>query len=98
MRSAAWVIGGLILALALTLIAPFASRYADGLNKFATTQGFIGKAQSAPFKLLPNYTIPGLHTSGLTTILAGMLGVLIVFTVALLLARLSKRSSDHAAP
>lgn len=93
-RSAGWIAGGLVIALALTLLAPLASPYADGLENVMQVLNPTA-AQAAPFHLLPNYAIPGLTNGNLSTILAGMIGVMVVFGAALILARFSKREADR---
>jgi cobalt/nickel transport system permease protein len=85
--SARWVWIGLLLALALTILAPLASPYADGLESAAERTGFIDRGLDAPYEILPDYTVPFLGETGLSTILAGMLGVLAVFVVVWLIAR-----------
>ncbi len=109
-RSARWVMVGLLLSLALTLLAPLASPYADGLERvvqafaapeeagspvgFAVPEKpqFFGEFREAPYHILPDYTIPLLGEGPLSTILAGMIGVLIVFAVAYGVARLTHRT------
>jgi cobalt/nickel transport system permease protein len=107
-RSAGWVMVGLLLALAITLFAPLASPYSDGLERvaeaFAEPESveimpfgfalpdepqFFGEARDAPYNILPDYTLPPLGESGLSTILAGMIGVLAVFGVAYGVGRVS---------
>ncbi len=73
-----WVMIGLILALIVVLFAPFASGHPDGLEWVAETTGFIDTAQNAPISILPDYTIPFLGETGLSTILAGIIGALVV--------------------
>lgn len=76
------VIGaGLAIAAALALLSPLASGDPDGLERVAEDQGFLDRAQGAPFNLLPDYTIPGLD-GPLSTIVAGVVGLLIVFALA----------------
>jgi len=43
-------------------------------------------AQSPQYNIIPDYVLPGLSNEALATILAGVLGVLIVFGVALAVA------------
>ncbi len=83
-----WVVGGIGVALLLVLAAPFASGHPDGLEWVAGTAGFLDSAQSAPYSLLPDYTIPALGGTGLSTILAGVIGVLVVAGLVWLAARL----------
>lgn len=94
-RSASWVVGGLIAALAITLAAPFASPYLDGFEKVAETQGYLEQAQEAMFNVLPDYTIPMLGESAVSTILAGMIGTVLVFVIAFGIARLSKSKESE---
>ncbi|HQE19494.1 MAG TPA: energy-coupling factor ABC transporter permease [Aggregatilineales bacterium] len=115
-RSAGWVTVGLVLALAITLLAPLASPYSDGMERvaevFAEPQAverppvgfavpsepqFFGEFRDAPYEILPDYTVPFLGDSGVSTIVAGMIGVLIVFGVALGVARLTRRG-ERARP
>ena len=83
--SRGWVYAGILIALAVTLLSPLASVNPDGLNRVAEDMGFLGTRQSAPFHIIPNYTIPFLGQTPLSTILAGALGALIVLGVAFLL-------------
>jgi cobalt/nickel transport system permease protein len=72
---------GLIAALLVLLAAPFASGHPDGLEWVAEMTGFAGTAQDAPYALLPDYTIPGLGETGFSTILAGLVGIIVVAVV-----------------
>ncbi|MEZ4518049.1 MAG: energy-coupling factor ABC transporter permease [Chloroflexota bacterium] len=91
-----WVVVGLAIALVIVLFAPFASGHPDGLEWVAETTGFLGTAQDAPYSILPDYTIPGLGETGLSTILAGVIGVLLVAGLVFLVARLLQRRSQDA--
>ena len=90
--SGKWIVSGIILALLVVLLAPFASGSPDGLEWVAEQAGFLHTAVNAPFQLLPDYTIPGLGETGSSTILAGMIGALIVAAVTFGLGRLLRRS------
>ena len=91
-----WAITGMIAALLVVLIAPFASGHPDGLEWVAGLTGFSDTAQDAPFQLLPDYTIPFLGETGLSTILAGIVGILVVAVVIISMTRLLKRSGQAA--
>ena len=78
-----WVVGGLAVALAVVLLAPLASADPDGLERVAEDIGFLDQAAEAPYQVLPDYTIPFLGESGASTIVAGIVGVLVVAGVAL---------------
>ena len=86
-----WVAGGLAVALLLVLAAPFASGHPDGLEWVAETTGFLATAQDAPYAILPDYTVPFLGETGLSTIAAGIIGVLLVGGVVALTMRLLRR-------
>lgn len=73
-----WVVG-FILTAVLVLAAPLASTRPDGLEWAASQAGFIEKVRSPIYELIPDYLLPGVENEALATILAGTLGVLIVF-------------------
>jgi cobalt/nickel transport system permease protein len=80
-----WV-AGLLLAIALAIASPLASSHPDGLEWVAGQKGFLNSTQGAPYRIIPDYVFPGVKNQTLATILAGVLGVLIVFGVALAVA------------
>jgi cobalt/nickel transport system permease protein len=82
-----WVAGGIVVALLVVLLSPLASGFPDGLEWVAGETGFLETARDAPFELLPDYTIPLLGETPLSTILAGVLGALLVAAIAVLVAR-----------
>ena len=75
-------IAGLIVAIAIAVASPLASSFPDGLEYVASQQGFLTNAQNAPFQIIPDYVLPGIENEALATILAGVLGTLLVFGVA----------------
>ncbi len=85
--SVAWTWGGLALALGAVLLAPLASAHPDGLERVAHDLGFFGQARNAPYRLLPDYTLPVLGQTPLSTVAAGVLGALTVFGLAFWLGR-----------
>ena len=87
-----WV-AGLLLALLLAVASPLASANPDGLERVAEQQNFLDQAQSPLFNLLPDYVFPGVSNEALATIIAGLLGTLIVFGVALGIAYARRRKS-----
>jgi cobalt/nickel transport system permease protein len=84
----AWVIAGLLTAAAVVLLSPLASADPDGLERVAENLGFLSAGQPAPFEVIPDYTIPFLGETPLSTIIAGLLGAAIVAGLAIALARL----------
>jgi cobalt/nickel transport system permease protein len=81
------VIGGLVVATLLALVSPLASGDPDGLERVAEDIGFLDRAQDAPYQIIPDYVLPGVPNEALATILAGVLGLLIVFGVTYLIGR-----------
>lgn len=71
---------GLACAIGAALLSPLASANPDGLERVAEDQGFIDRAVEPAYQLLPDYSLPGL-TGPLSTILAGVVGLLIVFAL-----------------
>ena len=75
----AWWIVGYFLALAVTLLAPLASREPDGLERVAENKGFIDASRDAPYSVIADYLVPGIENEAFATILAGFIGVTIVY-------------------
>lgn len=91
-----WIAVGGIATLVVVLLAPLASAFPDGLERVAEQTGFIDTAVSAPFQLLPDYTIPGLGETAVSTILAGIVGAIIVGLVAYGLTRVLNNRRETA--
>jgi hypothetical protein len=88
-----WLAGLAIAALVVIVLAPLASEDPDGLERVATDEGFLGLGQDAPFEILPDYTILGLDGST-STIVAGLIGLVIVFGLMVLVGRALARRRD----
>jgi cobalt/nickel transport system permease protein len=87
---------GLLAALGVAVfVAPFACPWPDGLESVAAKLGFEHKAvQSAVPAPAPGYRVPGVHWAVGATALAGAVGAVIVFGLALLLARSLVREGE----
>jgi len=85
-----WV-AGLLIALALAVASPLASSRPDGLEWVAEQNGFLNAAQDPTYNIIPDYVLPGISNEALATILAGIVGALIVFGVALGMAYARRR-------
>jgi cobalt/nickel transport system permease protein len=86
-----WVLAGLAVALAVVLLAPFASADPDGLERVAEDLGFLETGQSAPYEIIPDYTVPFLGETPVSTIVAGLVGAVLVAALAYGLVRLIRR-------
>ncbi|MFC1939064.1 PDGLE domain-containing protein [Chloroflexota bacterium] len=95
MKSKWWLIS-LIVCLAVACLSPLASSSPDGLERVAEDKGFIGLGQEAPFQVVADYVFPGIENEALATILAGLIGTLILFGVAYGLAWLVKSRRGEA--
>ena len=80
MKSKWWLIS-LAICLAIACLSPLASTSPDGLERVAEEKGFIGLAGGAPFQIIADYIFPGIENEVLATILAGIIGTLILFGV-----------------
>ena len=69
------------IAVAVTLLAPLASGSPDGLERVAEDSGFIERAQGAPYAIIADYVVPGIQNEALATILAGIIGVTVVYVL-----------------
>jgi cobalt/nickel transport system permease protein len=101
-RGLGWAVIGLVIALAVTLFAPLASAHPDGLERVAEDLGFIDLALDAPYEIIPDYVLPGVaQGSPVATILAGVVGVLIVaiigLGIAFVISWLRRRSTAQEA-
>jgi cobalt/nickel transport system permease protein len=90
-----WALG-LAIALLLSVFSPLASANPDGLEWFAEQEGFLEAARAPVFNLIPDYVFPGISNEALATILAGILGTLIVFGVVVAVAYLRRRGKAAA--
>ena len=86
-----WIAAALgIVVFVVIAAATWASADPDGLERVAQDVGFIDAAQDPGYQILPDYTLPGLDGT-LSTIVAGLIGVLVVVGLVLLLGRLAAR-------
>lgn len=69
------------------LLSPFASGYPDGLEWVAEKYHFLHESAPAFVGPLPNYSVPFISNDMLSTGLAGLIGVILSFTVAWALHR-----------
>jgi len=82
-----WVVGGVLVSLFAVFLSPLASANPDGLERVAEDMGFLHLGQSAPYQILPDYTIPFLGETALSTILAGAVGALVVLGLMIVLGK-----------
>lgn len=79
-----WVIAGLIVACAVVLVlAPAASSDPDGLDRVSGDEGFAETAKEPRYEWLTDYAIPGVENEWASVVLAGLIGVGLVFVLTL---------------
>jgi cobalt/nickel transport system permease protein len=89
-----WIYAGVIISLLAVLLSPLASADPDGLERVAEDIGFLELGQSAPYQILPDYTIPFLGETALSTIVAGAVGALVVLGLMIIVGQgLRRRAS-----
>jgi cobalt/nickel transport protein len=93
-----WVIAGLIVACSVVLVlAPAASSDPDGLDRVSGDEEFAEKAEDPRYEWLPDYTIPGVDNEWATVVIAGLVGVGLVFGLTFgfgAILRQTRRSSS----
>jgi cobalt/nickel transport system permease protein len=60
--------------------------------------GFLQLGQAAPYNILPDYTIPFLGETSISTIVAGLIGALLVAAIAVGVGYLLRRQSARSIP
>ena len=84
-----FVLYGLLVTLGLIIfVVPFASPLPDGLEKVSKVLGFEYKAAKQPLVSMPftAYRFPGISTVAMSTVAAGIAGMIIVFICSVILA------------
>jgi cobalt/nickel transport system permease protein len=86
-----WIVAGVIVSLIAVLLSPLASGDPDGLERVAEDFGFLEAGLDAPYQILPDYTIPFLGETALSTIVAGVVGALVLLGLMAVLGGLLKK-------
>ncbi len=89
-----WIVAGVGISLLAVLISPLASGNPDGLKKVASDLGFLGSGLDAPYQILPDYSIPFLGDTALSTIMAGVVGATVLIGLVVLLGRNLRRQKS----
>jgi cobalt/nickel transport system permease protein len=88
-----WIYVGIVVSLFAVLLSPLASASPDGLERVAEDIGFLNLGQSAPYQILPDYTIPFLGETALSTIVAGAVGALVVLGLVVVIGQSLRRKT-----
>ncbi len=92
-----WWVVGLLIALGVALFSPLASPHPDGLERIAQDQGFLDRAQEAPYQVMPGYVFPGVANENAATVVAGLAGTVLMFGLGCALAWVLRRRAKPAA-
>lgn len=87
------LVGGSIIAVVLAILSPLASSHPDGLEWVAEQSGFLGFAKGTFYNIIPDYTFPGIDDPSVATIVAGIIGVVIVLVVVIGLSQRKKQTT-----
>jgi len=90
-----WILAGGLISLAVILISPLASASPDGLERVALNLGFLSQGRDAPYQILPDYTLPFWGETPASTILAGLIGALLVGAILVGFSRGLKTASEQ---
>lgn len=90
-KSSTWVAAGLVIALIVAFFSFTTSSDPDGLERVAEDQGFLETTLAPVYNLLPDYTIPFIENETVSSIVAVIVGTLVVFGLAYLVGRLLRQ-------
>lgn len=88
---------GLLIAVVVALFSPLASPHPDGLERVAEDKGFLDRALDAPNQIIPDYVFPGIANERVATIVAGVIGTLLMFGLGYGLAWALRRRAGQVA-
>ena len=89
-----WILAGILVSLFAVLLSPLASASPDGLERVAEDMGFLQIGQAAPYQILPDYTIPFLGETALSTIVAGAVGALVLLGLMIVIGKSLQRKTS----
>lgn len=81
------------MAVVAASLSPFASNFPDGLEWVSEKLSFINFSGAAMPGLFPDYQIPGIAYDGISTMMAGITGVAIVYLLSMVVGRLTMKFS-----
>lgn len=91
--SRGWVIAGGLVTLVVVLLSPLASSDPDGLERVASDLGLLQLAGDSAYTILPDYTLPFIGATPASTVIAGIIGIIVVGAIIVLLGQGMKAKS-----
>ena len=89
-----WIFAGVAISIIAVILSPLASGNPDGLERVAEDLGFLAAGKEPGYQILPDYTLPILGETSISTILAGIVGIVVVIGLVILLGRNLRRERD----
>jgi cobalt/nickel transport system permease protein len=89
-----WIYAGVVISLLAVFLSPLASADPDGLERVAEDMGFLQLGQAAPYEILPDYTIPFLGETALSTVVAGVVGALVLLGLMIVIGQTLRRKTS----
>jgi cobalt/nickel transport system permease protein len=86
-----WIVAGILVSLIAIFISPLASGNPDGLEKVAQDLGFLNQGLGSPYQILPDYTVPFFGETDLSTVMAGIVGAVVIAGLIILVGRNLRR-------
>jgi cobalt/nickel transport system permease protein len=86
-----WIVAGILVSLIAIFISPLASGNPDGLEKVAQDLGFLNQGLGSPYQILPDYTVPFFGETDLSTVMAGIVGAVVIAGLIILVGRNMRR-------
>ena len=86
-----WIVAGILVSLIAIFISPMASGNPDGLEKVAQDLGFLNQGLGSPYQILPDYTVPFFGETALSTVMAGIVGAVVIAGLIILIGRNLRR-------
>ena len=86
-----WIVAGILVSLIAIFISPLASGNPDGLEKVAQDLGFLNQGLGSPYQILPDYTVPFFGETALSTVMAGIVGAVVIAGLIILIGRNLRR-------
>jgi cobalt/nickel transport system permease protein len=90
-----WIISGILISILAIFLSPLASGNPDGLERVAEDLGFLNKGLDSPYQILPDYSLPVFGDTAISTILAGLVGVVVIAGVIVLIGRNLRKKTDN---
>lgn len=94
MKDNYWIFGLMFALFMAGVLSLYASPDPDGLERVAEDYGFAEEGHELIQSPMPDYTVSGIENEALSASLAGIIGTLFMFFVALILGKVLSRKTE----